>query len=138
MGDRLQVDEETGLPVLKSKLRNDRCTRLAARSAALPHISVGIYFCEHTLRCTCREDLSVASRYQRAQLNDEVDAKYGFERYSLPTERTGWLINIHPVRPVKPDRQTHFTNTRIMISACTYTHIGKHNAHIIHTHSSTG
>ena len=48
MGDRLQVDEETGLPVLKSKFRNDRCTRLAAHSAALPHISVGIYFCEHT------------------------------------------------------------------------------------------
>ena len=40
----------------------------------------------------------MASRYQRAQLNDEVDARYGFERYSLPTERTGWLINMHPVR----------------------------------------
>ena len=45
-----------------------------------------------------REDQSVASRYQRAQLNDEVDARYGFERYSLPAERTGWLINMHPVR----------------------------------------
>ena len=53
---------------------------------------------KYSLVCTPREDQSVASRYQRAQLNDEVDAKYGFERYSLPTERTGWLINMHPVR----------------------------------------
>ena len=49
--------------------------------------------------CTLfRDDFSAAARYQRSQKNDEVDAKYGFERYSLPTERTGWLINMHPVR----------------------------------------
>ncbi|CAI8058398.1 DNA polymerase epsilon catalytic subunit A [Geodia barretti] len=64
--DRLQIDDETGDPVLRIKLRNER------------------------------DDFSAAARYQRSQKNDEVDAKYGFERYSLPTERTGWLINMHP------------------------------------------
>ena len=44
-----------------------------------------------------REEQSIAGRCQRAQLSDHLDAKYGFERYSLPAERTGWLINMHPV-----------------------------------------
>ena len=44
-----------------------------------------------------REDNSVASRYQRAQRCDEIDAKFGFERYHSSAERMGWLINIHPV-----------------------------------------
>ena len=44
-----------------------------------------------------REDSSAATRYQRAQKGDEIDARFGFERYRGTTERMGWLINIHPV-----------------------------------------
>ena len=54
---------------------------------------------ERDLSCAiiCREDQSVASRYQRAQQSDDVDARYGFERYTHLAEKMGWLINIHPV-----------------------------------------
>lgn len=52
----------------------------------------------HTYTHT-REDNSLVSRYTRAQKNDEIDAKYGFERYHASTERMGWLINMHPVSP---------------------------------------
>ena len=51
-----------------------------------------------SVSATSREEQSVASRFQRAQRSDEVDAKYGFERYNSPAERQGWLINMHPVR----------------------------------------
>lgn len=44
-----------------------------------------------------REDSSAATRYQRAQRGDEIDARFGFERYHSSAERMGWLINIHPV-----------------------------------------
>jgi len=30
-------------------------------------------------------------------LNDEIDAKFGFERCKEPTKLVGWLINMHPV-----------------------------------------
>lgn len=65
MAERVQLDEETGLPVIKSKFKE-------------------------------REESSVASRYQRAQRCDEIDAKFGFERHHSSAERMGWLINIHP------------------------------------------
>ncbi|XP_069115944.1 LOW QUALITY PROTEIN: DNA polymerase epsilon catalytic subunit A-like [Argopecten irradians] len=42
-----------------------------------------------------REDTS-EKRLERANLNDEIDSKFGFERYKDPVERTGWLINMHP------------------------------------------
>ena len=33
----------------------------------------------------------------RIQTNEVIDSKYGFERYKEPTERLGWLMNMHPV-----------------------------------------
>jgi len=30
-------------------------------------------------------------------LNDEIDAKFGFERSKEPAKLVGWLINMHPV-----------------------------------------
>lgn len=44
-----------------------------------------------------RDDTSASARYLRAQRSDEVDARFGFNRYVDITERMGWLINIHPV-----------------------------------------
>ena len=44
-----------------------------------------------------REDGS-DRRLQRALACDAVDSKFGFERYKETKERTGWLINMHPVR----------------------------------------
>ena len=37
------------------------------------------------------------TRHARSQRSDEVDAKFGFERYLATTDRMGWLINMHPV-----------------------------------------
>ena len=37
------------------------------------------------------------TRHARAQRSDEIDAKFGFERYLATTDRMGWLINMHPV-----------------------------------------
>ena len=45
-----------------------------------------------------RDDPSSHSRLLRAQRSDEIDAKFGYERYKDPGERLGWLINMHPVR----------------------------------------
>ena len=44
-----------------------------------------------------RREESSEKRLQRARLNDEVDQKFGFERYKDPQEKVGWLINMHPV-----------------------------------------
>jgi len=46
-----------------------------------------------------RED-STEKRLQRALLNDEIDAKFGFERSKGPAKFVGWLINMHPVSVV--------------------------------------
>ena len=43
-----------------------------------------------------RED-STEKRVQRAKLNDEIDQKFGYERYKDPQDKVGWLINMHPV-----------------------------------------
>ena len=45
----------------------------------------------------CREDTSLAARTARAQQNDALDLKFGYERHISPHDRVGWLINIHPV-----------------------------------------
>ena len=37
------------------------------------------------------------NRHVRAQRSDEIDARFGFERYLSTTDRMGWLINMHPV-----------------------------------------
>jgi hypothetical protein len=36
-------------------------------------------------------------RLARALKNDELDAKFGFERYKEPKERTGFMLNMQPV-----------------------------------------
>lgn len=43
-----------------------------------------------------RED-STEKRLKRAILNDEIDVRFGYERYKESVEKTGWLINMHPV-----------------------------------------
>ncbi|KAK3581719.1 hypothetical protein CHS0354_015350 [Potamilus streckersoni] len=43
-----------------------------------------------------REDATDSKRHQRAKAGDEIDQKYGFERYTDSAERVGWLINLHP------------------------------------------
>ena len=44
-----------------------------------------------------RENTSLAARTARAQQNDALDLKFGYERHISPHDRVGWLINIHPV-----------------------------------------
>ena len=43
-----------------------------------------------------RED-STEKRLHEAVLNDEIDARFGYERYKEAADKTGWLINMHPV-----------------------------------------
>lgn len=50
----------------------------------------------YQLSCVFHRD-DKSSRYHRAQRSDEVDKRYGFDKYTEPVERVGWLINIHPV-----------------------------------------
>lgn len=40
--------------------------------------------------------------YRESQQNDQIDAKYGFERVKDNTERTGYLINMHSVSLRRP------------------------------------
>lgn len=35
-------------------------------------------------------------RYSRAKANDIMDQRYGFEPFTGPGERVGWLVNMHP------------------------------------------
>lgn len=41
--------------------------------------------------------MSALKRLERSQFTDEMDARFGFERMKDPVEKTGWLINMHPV-----------------------------------------
>lgn len=43
--------------------------------------------------------MSALKRLERSQFTDEMDARFGFERMKEPGEKTGWLINMHPVSP---------------------------------------
>ena len=43
-----------------------------------------------------RED-TTEKRLKEALLNDEIDARFGYERHKDASEKTGWLINMHPV-----------------------------------------
>lgn len=36
-------------------------------------------------------------RFERAQLEDEIDEKLGFARFQEGPKREGWLVNMHPV-----------------------------------------
>ncbi len=42
--------------------------------------------------------LSAVKRLERSQFTDGMDERFGFERMKEPGEKTGWLINMHPVR----------------------------------------
>lgn len=54
-----------------------------------------LHFCVST-----RDDgssMSALKRLERSQFTDQMDARFGFDRISEPGEKTGWLINMHPV-----------------------------------------
>ncbi|XP_075749504.1 DNA polymerase epsilon catalytic subunit 1 [Rhipicephalus microplus] len=51
-----------------------------------------------------RDDTS-ERRLLDALFNDEIDAKFGFERHREGTERIGWLINIHPTEILNEDKR---------------------------------
>ena len=52
----------------------------------------------------CRREDTAEKRLQKSQFNDEIDVKYGFNRYKDPAEKIGWLINMHSVsRNVYPE-----------------------------------
>ncbi|XP_048254478.1 DNA polymerase epsilon catalytic subunit A-like isoform X1 [Haliotis rufescens] len=53
---------------------------------------------------TGRED-STEKRLSRATLNDEIDLRFGFDRYKDPQEKTGWLINMHPTDVLDEDKR---------------------------------
>lgn len=64
--------------------------------------SVHYLLCSHHF---FRDDgTSVSARSVRAQRNNAMDSKFGYERYTTPTVRVGWLINMHPVRNVHMDK----------------------------------
>uniref|UniRef100_A0A2K5KBR1 DNA polymerase epsilon catalytic subunit n=1 Tax=Colobus angolensis palliatus TaxID=336983 RepID=A0A2K5KBR1_COLAP len=47
--------------------------------------------------------VSALKRLERSQWTDKMDLRFGFERLKEPGEKTGWLINMHPVAlPYKP------------------------------------
>lgn len=41
--------------------------------------------------------MSALKRLERSQFTDDMDARFGFDRMKEPGEKTGWLINMHPV-----------------------------------------
>uniref|UniRef100_A0A2I3HYR2 DNA polymerase epsilon catalytic subunit n=1 Tax=Nomascus leucogenys TaxID=61853 RepID=A0A2I3HYR2_NOMLE len=41
--------------------------------------------------------VSALKRLERSQWTDKMDLRFGFERLKEPGEKTGWLINMHPV-----------------------------------------
>ncbi|KAL5019901.1 hypothetical protein ScPMuIL_002793 [Solemya velum] len=51
-----------------------------------------------------KED-SAEKRLQRSLANDEIDIKYGFDRYKESAERVGWLINMHPADILDEDKR---------------------------------
>ncbi|KAG1689536.1 DNA polymerase epsilon catalytic subunit A [Nymphon striatum] len=51
-----------------------------------------------------REDSS-EKRLQQATFNDTIDSKFGFDRYTDPVERVGWLINIHDAEILNEDNR---------------------------------
>ncbi|KAL4079949.1 hypothetical protein V8B97DRAFT_1928963 [Scleroderma yunnanense] len=52
-----------------------------------------------------REDdgSQLVERFEQVRLNDEIDAKLGFERIQEGQQREGWLINMHPTLIKDPD-----------------------------------
>lgn len=50
-------------------------------------------------------DDSTEKRLQRAILNEDIDAKFGFDRLQDSSERIGWLINMHPADILDDDKR---------------------------------
>ncbi|WAR05620.1 DPOE1-like protein, partial [Mya arenaria] len=48
---------------------------------------------------------SAEKRVTKARQNDEIDVKFGFERYKDPQERCGWMINMHPADIMDEDKR---------------------------------
>ncbi|XP_070548417.1 DNA polymerase epsilon catalytic subunit A-like isoform X2 [Ptychodera flava] len=48
---------------------------------------------------------SSEARLQYCLANDEMDSKFGYDRYKEPAERLGWLINMHPTEILDDDRR---------------------------------
>jgi DNA polymerase epsilon subunit 1 len=40
-------------------------------------------------------------RFEQIRVNDEVDAKLGFDRVQESGRREGWLVNMHAVRALQ-------------------------------------
>lgn len=48
---------------------------------------------------------SFEKRLTRARQNDEIDQKFGYDRYREPQEKIGWLINMHPADIMDEDKR---------------------------------
>ncbi|XP_062457054.1 P2X purinoceptor 2-like [Rhea pennata] len=55
----------------------------------------------HFLDLDDGSSLSSLKRLERSQRMERLDTLFGFERPTEPGERTGWLINMHPVMVVR-------------------------------------
>ncbi|OQR73201.1 DNA polymerase epsilon catalytic subunit A-like [Tropilaelaps mercedesae] len=44
-------------------------------------------------------------RLETALFNDQVDARYGFERYTEANERVGWMVNLQPSEILDEDKR---------------------------------
>lgn len=42
-------------------------------------------------------ETSTEKQIKRTRVNDELDLRYGYDRHKDPSEKVGWLINMHPV-----------------------------------------
>ena len=73
-----------------------------------------------------RDDNSLATRYLRVQKNNEIDAKFGFERYQLSVEKMGWLLNMHSVSARLLLTNTHTLHTHTHTHTQTHTHTHTH------------
>ncbi|XP_028400533.1 DNA polymerase epsilon catalytic subunit A-like [Dendronephthya gigantea] len=51
------------------------------------------------------EASSVEARTLRIETNELIDSKYGFDRYKDPTDRLGWLINMHPTEVLDDEKK---------------------------------
>ncbi|KAH9489963.1 hypothetical protein Btru_036337 [Bulinus truncatus] len=51
-----------------------------------------------------RED-STEKRLKRAILNDDIDKRFGYERYKDTADKTGWLLNMHPTDILDEDKR---------------------------------
>ena len=76
---------------------------------------------------------SSEKRAERAQINEQIDEKYGFYRHKDPVERVGWLINMHPVSCVSFFFQSCLLFWSILKFWFFYLHKGLHLQFLIHT-----